>query len=332
MTKELGIYKEFKSEAEQRLKELESMIQERDREISRLNNLYMTTENLDKLNIEFTEKANGETISKLNSQLDYLNKENNRLQRNIDELKVKNKGNTGMYYENRKVWDKLEKLKEENADLRRKSEKDQSELEGLKEKQGELISSIKLQHIEREKYENAIKTIQYQQQDIEKLKKFIEIKDNQKKIEASQAIASKQQDELDYEPEKEQINAADLIKIKHDKERLAKKNEQFRNEINAISGKYLGALRQFESLHQEYKELEKKVETLEGDKDKLREEVMLKEKEMNVMIEYLRNAQPMNNKENEEVNFKEAESPFKKPEKEVKKQADPEKTKKMHAF
>lgn len=35
MTKELGLYKQFKEEAEERIKELESMIQERDREISR---------------------------------------------------------------------------------------------------------------------------------------------------------------------------------------------------------------------------------------------------------------------------------------------------------
>ena len=35
MTKELGLYKQFKEEAEERIKELESMIQERDKEISR---------------------------------------------------------------------------------------------------------------------------------------------------------------------------------------------------------------------------------------------------------------------------------------------------------
>jgi len=97
MTKELNIYKEFKIEAEDRIKELESMIHERDHEIDRLGKLYMTAENLDKINIQYSEKANGDTITKLNSQLDYINKENNRLQSIIGELKIKNKGNTGMF-------------------------------------------------------------------------------------------------------------------------------------------------------------------------------------------------------------------------------------------
>jgi pentose-5-phosphate-3-epimerase len=35
MTKELGLYKQFKEEAEERIRELESMVQERDKEISR---------------------------------------------------------------------------------------------------------------------------------------------------------------------------------------------------------------------------------------------------------------------------------------------------------
>lgn len=111
MTKELNMYKQYKEEADNRLKELESMIIERDREIDRLNNLYMGADNLDKMNIEFIEKDNLDTISKLNCQLDYINKENNRLQQTIADLRIKNKGNTGMYYENKKVVDKLDVLK-----------------------------------------------------------------------------------------------------------------------------------------------------------------------------------------------------------------------------
>ena len=109
MTKELQLYKQFKDEAEERIKEIESMVQERDREISRLNNLYTGDESVSQT--AFFEKENKETISKLNSQLDYINKENNKLHKIISDLKVKNKGNTGMYYENKKVVDRIEKLK-----------------------------------------------------------------------------------------------------------------------------------------------------------------------------------------------------------------------------
>jgi len=103
INKELNMYKVYKDEAEVRIKELESMIQERDHEIDRLNNLYMGADKLDKMNIQFTEKENGDTIRKLNSQLDYVNKENNRLHQTIADLRIKNKGNTGMYHENKKV-------------------------------------------------------------------------------------------------------------------------------------------------------------------------------------------------------------------------------------
>jgi len=109
MTKELQLYKQFKDEAEERIKEIESMVQERDREISRLNNLYTGDESVSQT--AFFEKENKETISKLNCQLDYINKENNKLHKTISDLKMKNKGNTGMYYENRKVVDRIEGLK-----------------------------------------------------------------------------------------------------------------------------------------------------------------------------------------------------------------------------
>ena len=170
MTKELSIYRDYKSEAESRINDLEKMVQQRDKEINRLNNLYMTTENLDKMNLEFTQKANSDTISKLNQQLDYINKENNKLQKTIDDLKIKNKGNTGMYIENRKVCDRIEKLKQTNNDLRRRCEKDEKEIQAFKQKQTELEDSLKFNHIEREKYENAVQTINYQQQDIDRFK------------------------------------------------------------------------------------------------------------------------------------------------------------------
>ena len=116
MTKELGLYRQFKEESEGRVKELESMIQERDREINRLNGLYTGEETVSQT--AFFEKENRDTINKLNAQLDYINKENNRLHKINSELKVKNKGNTGMYYENRKVVDRIDKLKKSKLSLR----------------------------------------------------------------------------------------------------------------------------------------------------------------------------------------------------------------------
>lgn len=290
MTKELSIYKEYKTEAEDRIKELEGMIHERDREIDRLNNIYMTTENMDKMNLEFTQQANSDTIAKLNSQLDYINKENNRLHKVIADLKIKNKGNTGMYLENRKVCDQIEKLKTENNDLRRRCEKDETEITTLKERETSLIETLKTGYVEREKYESSLQTIQYQQQDIEKFKKYFEIKQNQKKLQVFKDIAS--EPELDYEPEKQEqkVSIADFSKIKNDKDRLAKKVEQFRNEINAISGKYLGAQRRYDQLTGEYQELQEKYNNLEASHESVKERLQIQDR----LIQQL----PINNKEN----------------------------------
>lgn len=110
MTKELQAYRNFKDESDARTKDLESMILQRDNEISRLNNLYTGHEAVSQT--AFYEKENKETIAKLNSQLDYINKENTRLQEVINGLKAKNKSSVGMYQENLKVVNRIEDLKQ----------------------------------------------------------------------------------------------------------------------------------------------------------------------------------------------------------------------------
>lgn len=207
MTKELSAYKSFKEDAEIRIRELESMISERDKEISRLNSLYMGADNIDKMNIEFIEKENRETISKLNAQLDYINKENNRLHHTIADLRCKNKGNTGMYLENKKVVSRIEALKIENDDLRRVYENAQKIIETMKEREIDLLESLQQRHVQKETHDEALRTIQCQQLDIEKLKKLLEASENQKKIEAYLRIASEENNELDLEPVKDQITS-----------------------------------------------------------------------------------------------------------------------------
>lgn len=318
MTKELNAYKQFKTDAEDRIKELETMVQERDREINRLNSLYMGADNLDKMHIEFTEKENSNTISKLNAQLDYINKENNRLHKTIDDLRIKNKGNTGMYFENRKVCDRNESLKKTNDDLRRRLEDAQKTILDLKEKEAELITTMHQDHISKDKYAQALQTIEYQQKDIDKLKKYFEVKDNQAKLQTHMMMGSQKQEEgADNIPERDKPSPVEMAKLTKEKERLQKKNEQFRNEINALSGKYiskcqvlfifnafilpnttlifvlLGSQRKLESYEGEYKDLQIRLNDLETGNQVLREELMQKEKEIQVMVEYLKQAQPM---------------------------------------
>lgn len=336
ITKELNLYRQFKDEAEERIRELESMVQQRDKEISRLNNLYMGADNLDKMNIDFIEKDNSETISKLNAQLDYINKENNKLHQVISDLRIKNKGNTGMYYENLKVVDRIEALKKKNDDLRRINENSEKVIETLKERETELSQKLSQKYILKEKYDETLQIIELQQQDIKKLQKLAEIAENQRKIETHVKLAS-QQEELDYEPEKEQINAAEASKLKKEKEKLMKKNETLRNEVNVISGKYLGSQRKLEQLHEEYKNLKSKVKEGEANNLILREELIHKDKEIEVMIEYLKDAQPMGHikgKENDNAKGNEAHAYFGSAKKDYDEpivSKDPEQTKKMFA-
>jgi centrosomal protein CEP135 len=334
ITKELSLYRQFKDEAEERIRELESMVQQRDREISRLNNLYMGADNLDKMNIDFIEKDNSETISKLNAQLDYINKENNKLHQVIGDLRIKNKGNAGMYYENRKVVDRIEALKKKNDDLRRINENSEKVIQTLKERETDLSQKLSHKYILKEKYEETLQIIDLQQQDIVKLKKLVEVTENQRKIETHVKLAS-QQEELDYEPEKEQVSQAEASKIKKEKEKLMKKNETLRNEVNAISGKYLGSQRKLELLHEEYKNMKSRVKEGEENNLILRQELIHKDKEIEVMIEYLKDAQPMGHikgKENDNVKGNDAHAYFgstKKDRMEPIASKDPEQTKKM---
>lgn len=67
-------------EVEETLTALERQLTTRDEEIKRLHNLYEGGQNLEKLNVRFVHENNAKTIAKLENQLDFLNKENHRLQ------------------------------------------------------------------------------------------------------------------------------------------------------------------------------------------------------------------------------------------------------------
>mmetsp|Transcript_16901 Transcript_16901/g.14821 ORF Transcript_16901/g.14821 Transcript_16901/m.14821 type:complete len:152 (+) Transcript_16901:521-976(+) len=131
----------------------------------------------------FFDKENKETIKKLNQQMDYINKENRRLHQTISDLKVKNKTNNGMFKENKKVVSRIDNLKKTNNDLRRVNEVSENTIATLKEREGYLTTKLSSDFIEKDKYADALETIEYQQRDILKLNKFIEAIENQRKLE-----------------------------------------------------------------------------------------------------------------------------------------------------
>ena len=72
--------KKANSELEARCKAQEQQIETRDVEILRLGGLYQGGQNNDKLSMQYSQEQNQKIVGKLNAQLDFLNKENHRLQ------------------------------------------------------------------------------------------------------------------------------------------------------------------------------------------------------------------------------------------------------------
>lgn len=59
----------------------------RDEEILRLHDLYTPAQNLEKINLKYQYEQNEQSVIKLQGQVDFLNRENEKLQRQVDILK-----------------------------------------------------------------------------------------------------------------------------------------------------------------------------------------------------------------------------------------------------
>ena len=73
--------------------ELTGKIKVRDQEILRLHELYQPAQNLEKLNLKFQYEQNENSVKKLQNQVDFLNRENDKLQKQCDLLKGDGEGN-----------------------------------------------------------------------------------------------------------------------------------------------------------------------------------------------------------------------------------------------
>ena len=64
---------------EDKVKELTKSIEVRDNEILRLSSLYTGGQNMEKLGMKYQQELNEKTVTKLQNQVDFLNKENHRI-------------------------------------------------------------------------------------------------------------------------------------------------------------------------------------------------------------------------------------------------------------
>jgi len=90
----------------------------RDEEILRLHELYQPAQNLEKLNLKFQQEQTENAVSKLEGQVDFLNKENSKLERQVEILKGDGNGNLAKsQYEQMKQ--EMDDLSFENCTLRK---------------------------------------------------------------------------------------------------------------------------------------------------------------------------------------------------------------------
>ena len=80
-------------EEEQFSNELTAKIKIRDDEILRLHDLYTPAQNMEKMNLKYQYEQNEQAVIKLQNQVDFLNRENDKLQRSVDILKGDGDGN-----------------------------------------------------------------------------------------------------------------------------------------------------------------------------------------------------------------------------------------------
>jgi len=95
------------------ISDLETQKQARDDEISRLGNLYMGGETVDKMNLNFVSKENSKTVTKLENQLNYVNKENHKLLEEITDLRIRSSNSQGFFDEHGKLFEEIKSLKQE---------------------------------------------------------------------------------------------------------------------------------------------------------------------------------------------------------------------------
>lgn len=69
---------------EEKIKRMENQIEVRDNEILRLGGLFQGGQNLDQLHLKYQQDVNQKTVKKLQNQVDFLNKENHRIQTELD--------------------------------------------------------------------------------------------------------------------------------------------------------------------------------------------------------------------------------------------------------
>lgn len=98
--------KKQNQDLESKLRVLEESLETRDVEILRLGSLYQGGQNNEKLAMQYSQDLNKKIVQKLNNQIDFVNKENHRLQTQLD-----------LFIKDKSIIDHIDKFKADIDDL-----------------------------------------------------------------------------------------------------------------------------------------------------------------------------------------------------------------------
>jgi hypothetical protein len=108
-------------------------LESRDKEILRLNTLYEGGQNLDQLKAKYVTDTNNETLSKLQNEIDFVNRENHRIDEELSEAKELLKGSEQFISEKKSLTSSIIDLKNKNLMLVEDMRRLESTIQSLKD-------------------------------------------------------------------------------------------------------------------------------------------------------------------------------------------------------
>lgn len=150
--------------AEQKFsQELEGKIKVRDEEILRLHDLYTPVQNLEKINLKYQYEQNEQSVVKLQGQVDFLNRENDKLQRQVDILKGDENGKMAAAH-----YDMMRKEVEELAFENRTLKKDYTECQRVYREALDQVDQLRAEELRRlDREREAAEQLDRQQRELE---------------------------------------------------------------------------------------------------------------------------------------------------------------------
>lgn len=278
-------------ELEERCAGMETQIEARDNEIVRLGGLYQGGQNLEKLSLQYQQETAEKTVSKLQNQIDFLNRENHRLQTQVD-LFLKDKTIVDHLDQQRK---EIDELTFENSTLR----KDLRELTTVLKDFQEMQFKHKQEESKREETEKRV------QEEIDR--RLAECEDEKQKTAEERAKAESLRAAFHADKTALASRVQELESSLEEKQRklrevsrrvgLMEANEdQQKNELNFWNGKVTNMKRDMDFQQTFNQKMASENEALLSDVDSLKKHLEMKDKEQDLLHRQIKGLQEDNDR------------------------------------